>query len=87
MDFFILFTYNSSIIGNADQANYAASNTYMESFAKYRTAQGERTVLPDLGAMLKHGVLAEDESLRERLLKGGLLSAVTPAVLFKLLKY
>jgi hypothetical protein len=44
-------------------------------------------VSPDLGAMLRHGVLAEDESLRERLLKGGLLSAVTPAVLFGLLDY
>jgi hypothetical protein len=44
-------------------------------------------VLPDLGAMLRHGVLAEDESLRERLLKGGLLSAAMPAVLFGLLNY
>jgi hypothetical protein len=87
MDFFILFTYNFSIIGNASQANYAANNTHMESLTKYRTAQGERTVFPDLGAMLRHGVLAEDESLRERLLKGGLLSAAIPAVLFGLLNY
>jgi hypothetical protein len=82
MEFFILFTYNSSVIGNADQTNYTANNTYMESLAEYRTAQGERMVFLDLGAMLGHSVLAEDESLRERLLKGGLLSAVTPAVLF-----
>jgi hypothetical protein len=61
MDFFILFTYNSSIVGKADYANYAASNTYMKSLAKYRTAQGERTVFLDLGAIPRHGVLAEDD--------------------------
>jgi hypothetical protein len=59
----------------------------MECLTKYRTVQGERAVFLDLGAMLRHGVLAEDESLRERLLNGGLLSTVTPAVLFGLLKY
>jgi acyl carrier protein len=87
MDFFILFSSISGVIGNAGQANYAAGNTYMDSLARYRTAQGERAVSLDLGAMLGHGVLAEDESLRERLLKGGLLSGVTPAVLFGLLDY
>jgi hypothetical protein len=85
--FFILFTSISSVIGNAGQVNYAAGNIYTDSLARYRTAHGGRAVSLDLGAMLRHGVLAEDESLRERLLKGGLLSGVTPAVLFGFLNY
>ena len=87
MDFFILLSSISGIVGNAGQANYAAGNTYMDSLARYRIAQGERAVALDLGAMLGHGVLAEDDTLRERLLKGGLLSGVTPALMYGLLDY
>jgi hypothetical protein len=87
MKFSILFTSISSVIGNAGQVNYAAGNTYMDSLARYRITQGGRAVSLDLGAMLRYGVLAEDESLRERLLKGSLLSGVTPAVLFGFLNY
>ncbi|KAH7398510.1 hypothetical protein BKA66DRAFT_605570 [Pyrenochaeta sp. MPI-SDFR-AT-0127] len=87
MDFFILLSSIAGVLGNAGQANYAAGNTYMDGLARYRVAQGERAVSLDLGAMLGHGVLAEDDVLRERLFKGGLLSGVSPALMFGLLDY
>ncbi|PVH98548.1 hypothetical protein DM02DRAFT_657248 [Periconia macrospinosa] len=87
LDFFVLLSSISGIVGAAGQANYAAGNTYMDTLARYRVAQGERAISLDLGAMMGHGVLAENQTLRERLLAGGLLSGLSPAQMFGLLDY
>jgi acyl transferase domain-containing protein/surfactin synthase thioesterase subunit/acyl carrier protein len=40
LDFFVLFSSMASLIGNAGQANYAAVNHFMDSFAAYRKSLG-----------------------------------------------
>lgn len=87
LDFFIMLSSVSGIIGNPGQSNYAAGNTFLDALARYRVSRGERAVALDLGALLGHGVLAEDDTLRDRLLKGGLLVGISPALMFGLLDY
>jgi KR domain len=42
MDFFIMLSSVSSIIGNVGQANYAAGNTFEDALAHYHTVHNEK---------------------------------------------
>lgn len=87
LDFFILLSSISGVVGSAGQANYAAGNTYMDALAHYRHALGERAVALDLGAMLDHGFLAENDVLRDRILSAGLLQGIHSSELLALLDH
>lgn len=87
LDFFIMLSSLAGVLGSATQANYAAGNAYMNELARYRVARGERAVALDLGVMLEHGVLANDEKLRERLLASNQMEGITTAELLALLDY
>ncbi|KAI1329792.1 hypothetical protein F5Y16DRAFT_417350 [Xylariaceae sp. FL0255] len=40
LDFFVLMSSISGIVGQVGQANYAAANTFLDSFVKYRVSMG-----------------------------------------------
>ncbi|KAJ5747735.1 uncharacterized protein N7511_009431 [Penicillium nucicola] len=65
LDFFIMISSISSVMGNRGQANYAAANSFMDSLAHYRTARGERATSLNMGFFLSAGAVAESSSLRE----------------------
>lgn len=44
LDFFILYSSAAAILGNPGQANYAAANTFMDSFAWYLRAHSRRAL-------------------------------------------
>ena len=62
LDFMIFCSSVSGIFGNASQAQYAAGNTYQDTLAHYRRAQGLKAVSVNLGIMLDVGVYAETGS-------------------------
>ncbi len=41
LDFFVMFSSISALIGSPGQSNYAAGNAFMDSLAQYRRAQGK----------------------------------------------
>ena len=76
MDFFILLSSISGIIGSATQVNYATGNTYQDALARHRISNGERAASIDLGVMLDDGILAENAAARTRLTSSGYLMEI-----------
>ncbi|CAO2654476.1 Nn.00g112090.m01.CDS01 [Neocucurbitaria sp. VM-36] len=85
MDFFVMLSSISGIIGSVGQANYAAGNTYMDALSHYRIAQGEKGTALDLGVIVDHGALAENPDLRSRILGQGFLAGIESSQIFDLL--
>lgn len=59
MDFFVMLSSISGVVGNRSQANYATGNTFQDELARYRRDQGLPAVAVDLGLMLDVGLIAE----------------------------
>ena len=65
LDFFIMLSSCSGIIGGNGQANYASACTFQDAFARYRTGLGMPTRSLDLGMIEGAGYVSENlESLR-----------------------
>ncbi|EUC40528.1 hypothetical protein COCMIDRAFT_9620 [Bipolaris oryzae ATCC 44560] len=67
LDFFLLFSSISGVIGNFGQANYAAANTFLDTFVLYRHSLGLKASAIDIGSMHDHGYVAENPLIAERL--------------------
>lgn len=64
LDFFVLLSSISCILGGVSQANYAVGNAYQNALCRYRHAIGERaTSAVNLGMLISEGVVAEDQEL------------------------
>ncbi|KAL4910615.1 hypothetical protein BDW74DRAFT_184453 [Aspergillus multicolor] len=87
LDFFIMMSSISSIIGNRGQANYAAANSYMDGLAHYRHAQGERATSLNLGLFLDAGVATQSQAQRDRYLANLPFNPITEGQLHALLAY
>lgn len=71
MDFFLMLSSVSGVIGNATQTAYAAGSTFMDAFAVYRNSLGLPAVTLDLGVITGAGYLAENQSLAEAMQRQG----------------
>ncbi|KAF2190022.1 reducing type I polyketide synthase [Zopfia rhizophila CBS 207.26] len=87
LDFFIMLSSASGIVGLRGQSNYAAGNNYMDALARYRVARGERAVSIDLGALTEDGILAENPELLNRVLAYGALNGISREQFFAILDY
>lgn len=67
LDFFVLFSSLSGIVGQPGQANYASANTFLDAFAKYRASQGLPCTTLEIGAVENTGLLAEDDELLKKM--------------------
>ena len=88
MDFFILASSMTGILGQATQINYAAGNTFQDALAKYRISVGEKAVSLDLGIIgTGVGLLAAKDDLIKRLSSTGLYVPMTEAEILGLFEY
>ena len=65
MDFFVMFSSITSILGGQGQGDYTAANAYMDSFAAYRSKLGKRTIAINWPAWKETGMAVDygvDES-------------------------
>lgn len=88
MDFFILLSSASALIGLRGQANYNAGNTYEDAFARWRmTACRDKTVSINFGAMIDDGILAENPEALQRVLSYATLQPISRTRYYGILDY
>ena len=77
LDFFIMLSSISGVIGNPGQANYAAGNTFQDALAHYRVSLGQKAISIDLGAVSDVGAVAQEQKLKDNLLSNDYMIPVT----------
>lgn len=65
LDFFVLFGSFSGLVGQRGQANYAAANTFLDSFVQYRRQLGLAASVLDIGCMEDVGYTSQNQSVLE----------------------
>ncbi|KAL5392876.1 hypothetical protein DPSP01_000571 [Paraphaeosphaeria sporulosa] len=65
LDFFLLFSSLSGIVGQWGQSNYAASNTFLDSFVQYRHSLGLPASVIDVGVMEDIGYVSQNAAVLE----------------------
>jgi hypothetical protein len=71
LDFFIMLSSLSGLLGLASQANYAAGGSYQDALARWRHASGLPAVSIDSGVIKGVGYVAESRTVSDRLRKPG----------------
>ena len=81
LDFFVLFSSISGIIGNPGQANYASANTFLDAFVQYRNNMGLAASAIDIGAVRDVGYLSDNAKLLQSLHASGMRAVTTQELL------
>jgi hypothetical protein len=66
LDFFLLFSSTSGVLGQPGQANYSAANTFLDSFVQYRHAQGLPASVIDIGPIAEIGFVGRNQSVEDQ---------------------
>lgn len=86
LTFFTLLSSISGVVGQKSQANYAAANVFLDSFASYRRSLGLAACSVDLGVVEDVGYISERETISKRL-DTKIWSGINEGLLHKILKF
>ncbi|KAK4118948.1 hypothetical protein N657DRAFT_694068 [Parathielavia appendiculata] len=67
LDFFVLFSSLSGIIGQPGQANYAGANTFLDAFVQFRNRLGLAASAIDIGGVEDAGFISQNEELLRKI--------------------
>lgn len=67
LDFFVIFSSLSGIIGQLGQANYASGNTFLDAIAQYRNGMGLAASVVDIGAVKDIGFISENQGTMSKM--------------------
>ncbi|KAH1426141.1 hypothetical protein KXW31_006867 [Aspergillus fumigatus] len=71
LDFFVMFSSVSGIVGQAGQANYASGNSFLDAFAQYRNGLGLPASVVDMGAVEDVGWISEHQGMMGKMSRSG----------------
>ena len=66
LDFFILFSSISYVVGQIGQANYSAANSYLAAFTQFRHSLGLPAAVLNVGVMDDVGYVVENQALLDQ---------------------
>ena len=66
LDFFVLFSSISCVVGQWGQGNYAAANCFLDSFVQYRHSLGQAASVVDIGVMEEVGYVSQNPTVLEQ---------------------
>ncbi|RYO91715.1 hypothetical protein DL762_002044 [Monosporascus cannonballus] len=72
LDFFVMTSSISAVLGNTGQSNYSAGNSFLDSLALHRNIRGLAATSLALPMVLDVGVVAENDGIEASLLRKGL---------------
>jgi acyl transferase domain-containing protein/acyl carrier protein len=72
LDFFVLFSSVTSLVGKPGQGNYAAANTFLDALAHYRRAQNLPALTINWGALAEVGYLEQHREIGQYLEQQGM---------------
>jgi acyl transferase domain-containing protein/1-acyl-sn-glycerol-3-phosphate acyltransferase/NAD(P)-dependent dehydrogenase (short-subunit alcohol dehydrogenase family)/acyl carrier protein len=81
VELFVSFSSITAVLGNAQQASYAAANAFLDAFAFYRRAQGLPATTINWGVISGSGYVARHGDLGDYLGRQGYLSFSVPEVM------
>lgn len=87
LDFFILLSSASGIIGSGGQANYAAGNTYQDALAAFRLSCGQKAVSFNLSVMNDEGYFTNHQDTLDQYVRFKKLLPMSQTDLFTVLEY
>ncbi|OBT76519.1 hypothetical protein VF21_05368 [Pseudogymnoascus sp. 05NY08] len=87
LDFFTMLSSLLGFIGKEGQGNYAAANSFLDSFASYRQQQGLCSNTTNIGAIEDVGYVAEDSNGLENKINWAQWIAIGESTLRQLLTY
>ncbi|MGA8164998.1 MAG: SDR family NAD(P)-dependent oxidoreductase [Waddliaceae bacterium] len=84
LDYFVLFSSISALIGNPGQGSYVMANSFLDGLARFRKQEGLPGISINWGAIASTGVVARDETIGRHLENMGIKSLSIPEVLTQL---
>ncbi|KAL4865188.1 hypothetical protein BDV12DRAFT_200380 [Aspergillus spectabilis] len=85
LDFFVMLSSVSGVMGIASQANYAAGGSYEDAMARWRQSRGLPGVAIDLGPISDIGYVSTSAKVAERLRRDGDFAMLDEAIVLRAL--
>ncbi|RYP89225.1 hypothetical protein DL769_000149 [Monosporascus sp. CRB-8-3] len=67
LDFFVLFSSLSGVLGQPGQVNYSGANTFLDAFVQYRIGLGLPAASVDIGVVKDIGAVSVDKGVMQRM--------------------